>query len=154
MSGYAVGAHVQLELELPGAGSKETVQGTIFAYDVATDRLVVRQPGSTPFHSSLRILKGAHVASVVQLKPAPSGPEPLPQVDLGRCREREEKAVRAAEAQAAKIGVGVTREAQVCCCCWAQAWLPGMPVRASSVAGPMRGAHAWLLRHRRCWLTS
>jgi hypothetical protein len=109
---YAVGADVQLELELPGVGS-ETAQCTVLAYDVATDRLVVRQPGSTPFHSTLRVLKGAHVTRIVQLKPAPGTPEPLPQVDLGRCREREEKAVRAAEAEAAKIGVGVGRQAQV-----------------------------------------
>lgn len=108
---YAVGATVELELTLPGG--TETASGVVFAYDAATDRLVLRQPGSTPFHSSLRILKGEHVTNILQLKPAAGPAEPLPAVDLQRCREREEKAVRAAEAEAAKIGVGVTRQAQV-----------------------------------------
>lgn len=109
---YAVGAQVELELALPGGS--ETAAGQVFAYDAATDRLVLRQPGSTPFHSTLRILKGADVTRITQLKPAPpGGASPLSAVDLGRCREREEKAVRAAEAEAAKIGVGVGRTAQV-----------------------------------------
>ena len=33
-------------------------------YDAATDRLVLRQPGSTPFHSSLRILKASPTLSL------------------------------------------------------------------------------------------
>ena len=112
MALYQLGAALQLELALPGGA--ETAEGTVFAYDAATDRLVLRQPGSTPFHSTLRVLKGNSVTRVVQLKPAPAGtPEVLPVVDLGRCREREDKAVRAAEAEAAKIGVNVSREAQV-----------------------------------------
>jgi hypothetical protein len=113
MAGYAVGALVQLELTLPGGSGGETAEGTIYAYDAATDRLVLRQRGSTPFHSTLRLLKGAHVTRIVQLQPSNGEPEALPAVDLGRCREREEKAVRAAEAEAAKIGVNVSRQAQV-----------------------------------------
>ena len=108
---FAVGASVQLELVMPGGA--ETTEGTVYAYDPATDRLVLRQPGSTPFHSTLRMLKGTNVTRVVQLTPATGEPDPLPAVDLGRCREREEKAVRAAEAEAAKIGVNVSRQAQV-----------------------------------------
>lgn len=113
MAGYAVGAQVQLELVLPGGGGLQTTEGTVYAYDAATDRLVLRQPGSTPFHSTLRVLKGAHVTRIVQLKPTMAVLEPLPAVDLGRCREREDKAVRAAESEAAKIGVNVSRQAQV-----------------------------------------
>ena len=105
---------MELELQLPGGTGLEKAAGEVFAYDAATDRLVLRQQGSTPFHSTLRLLKGAHVTQVVQLKAAPAGPpEPLPAVDLSRCREREDKAVRAAEAEAAKIGTGVSRFAQV-----------------------------------------
>ena len=109
----AVGAQVELELALPGAAGPERAAGQVFAYDAATDRLVLRQAGSTPFHSTLRILKGAHVTGVVQLKDGGAPLEQLPAVDVARCREREEKAVRAAEAEAAKIGVGVSRLAQV-----------------------------------------
>lgn len=109
---FAVGAQVQLELALPSG--VETAVGQVFAYDAATDRVVLRQPGSTPFHSTLRVLKGADVKSVVQIKAAPPDEVgSLPPVDLSRCREREEKAVRAAEIEAAKIGIGVGRTAQV-----------------------------------------
>ena len=124
----AVGAQVELELALPGAASPERAAGQVFAYDAATDRLVLRQAGSTPFHSTLRILKGAHVTGVVQLKDGGAPLEPVPAVDVARCREREEKAVRAAEAEAAKIGVGVSRLAQVmgweCMCGQGRAVLP------------------------------
>lgn len=112
---FAVGAQVQLELSLPSGA--ETAVGQVFAYDAATDRVVLSQPGSTPFHATLRVLKGTDVKSVVQIRPAPpGGGGPLPAVDLSRCREREEKAVRAAEVEAAKIGVGVGRTAQVMRC--------------------------------------
>ncbi len=115
MAGYAmVGAQVQLEVALPGGTGQEVAAGTVFAYDAATDRLVLRSPGSTPFHSSLRIIKGAHVTRIAQISaPAMDVPDPLPAVDLGRCREREDKAVRAAELEAAKIGTNVTHQAQV-----------------------------------------
>ena len=107
-----VGRHVELQLQLPGA-PPETAAGTVFAYDAATDRLVLRQSGSTPFPSTLRMVKGEHVTDLHFKDDAQPALEPLPAVDLARCREREEKAVRAAEAEAAKIGVGVTRHAQV-----------------------------------------
>lgn len=102
---------MQLQLQLPGA-APETAAGQVFAYDAATDRLVLRTPGSTPFHSGLRIVKGEHVTGLSFTQEGEPAPEPLPGVDLQRCREREEKAVRAAEAEAAKIGVGVSRQAQ------------------------------------------
>lgn len=103
---------MQLQLQLPGA-APETAAGQVFAYDAATDRLVLRTPGSTPFHSCLRIVRGEHVTGLSFSREDEPPPEALPAVDLARCREREDKAVRAAEAEAAKIGVGVSRQAQV-----------------------------------------
>ena len=107
---FAVGRHFDFQLQLPG-GVPEAVTAQVFAYDAPTDRLVLRSPGSTPFHSTLRIVKGAHVVAAAA-RDGGGEPEPLPAVDLSRGREREEKAVRAAEAEAAKIGVGVSRLAQ------------------------------------------
>ncbi|GAB4815419.1 hypothetical protein N2152v2_002465 [Parachlorella kessleri] len=71
------------------------------------------EPGSTPFHHNLRMLKTTYVKAVLSAVPPSSPPTTqLPFVDMQRCRDREEKAIRAAEAEAHKIGVGVTREAQ------------------------------------------
>jgi protein LSM12 len=45
----------------------------------------------------------------------PNNPPPyfrLPYVDLQKCKDREERALAAAEREAAKLGVGVSREAQ------------------------------------------
>ncbi len=75
--------------------------------------IIVQQPGSTPFHNNLRIIKQSTIESVSKSElPTGKSLEPLPPVDEKRGREREEKAVRAAEIEAAKIGVGVTEEGQ------------------------------------------
>ncbi len=75
--------------------------------------IIIQQPGSTPFHNNLKIIKESSIESVLEAT-VPSGKplDPLPPVDEKRGREREEKAVRAAELEAAKIGVGVTEEGQ------------------------------------------
>lgn len=111
---FPVGRHFDFSLQLPGGEGPEAVAAQVYAYDAGSDRLVLRQPGSTPFHSTLRIVKGAAVAGAAPREGAGSEAaiEALPPVDLARGREREEKAVRAAEAEAAKIGVGVSRLAQ------------------------------------------
>lgn len=76
--------------------------------------IVLQQPGSTPFHTNLRIIKQDTVTSVEVKGPLPTEEptESLPAVDEKRCSEREERAVRAAVSEAAKIGVGVTEEGQ------------------------------------------
>lgn len=90
----------------------EEIQGQVFAFDKASNTVLLSQHGSTPFHSNLRLLKANYVKSVEQAS-SPIGPvDPLPQVDLQRCRDREAKALQAARADAAKTGIGVSAEAQ------------------------------------------
>lgn len=106
--GLDVGCHVKLSTVLD-----EEVEGEIFALDTNTNCLVLVQPGSTPFHNTLRLLKLNFLKAVVSSEPPSNPPSTqLPYVDMQRCRDREEKAIRAAEMEANKIGVGVTRQAQ------------------------------------------
>lgn len=39
----------------------EQVQGEVFAFDSASDTVLIHQQGSTPFHSNLRLLKVAYL---------------------------------------------------------------------------------------------
>lgn len=93
----------------------QNVSGVVFgcAFDGPQKVIIIQQPGSTPFHNNLRIIKQNSIESVLEAA-VPSGKpmEPLPPVDQKRGREREEKAVRAAELEAAKIGLDVTEEGQ------------------------------------------
>ena len=75
--------------------------------------IVLQEAGSTPFHTNLRIIKQDYIESISECTlPVGEPLEPLPPVDERRCRDREERAVRAAELEAAKIGVGVSEEGQ------------------------------------------
>lgn len=76
--------------------------------------VALQQPGSTPFHNNIIILKQDHIKSVSEAHmPDDADLGPLPHVDDKRCKDRAERAVRAAELDASKIGVGVTEEAQM-----------------------------------------
>eukprot|EP00887_Chlorella_sp_A99_P006198 scaffold3.g6198.t1 len=106
-SPFGLGAHVQLETV-----GGEVLAGTVFAHDGAC--VVLQQPGSSPFHSNVVLLKEAcvHPPSVRATPPAGPVDARLPVVDPKRGAERERKAVAAAQAEAAKIGEGVSAEAQ------------------------------------------
>ena len=53
------------------------------------------QPGSTPFHHNLRLLKTNFVKAVLSAVPPANPPATqLPYIDMQRCRDREEKAIR------------------------------------------------------------
>jgi hypothetical protein len=94
------------------AASGEELRGEVLALDQATGLLTLKQPGSTPFHSNLRILRIQDVQSVSAVAPGTSNNGKLPYIDPQRCKDREERAVAAAELEAAKVGVDVTPEAQ------------------------------------------
>ena len=54
----------------------EEVQGEVFAFDSASDTVLIHQQGSTPFHSNLRFLKVAY------LKVATWSPHSMPSPQL------------------------------------------------------------------------
>lgn len=84
------------------------MEGEIFAYDKGSNCLVLVQPGSTPFHNNLRMLKTNFVKSVLSAVPPSSPPSTqLPFVDMQRCREREEKAIRVRRGGMARLVVTV-----------------------------------------------
>jgi hypothetical protein len=103
----------------------QEVAGTVFTFDAATDSLVLKEAGTHGGVHNVRILRASAVRSVAEAAPPPDaaaeGPAaalarsalaPLPHVDPARAREREARALRQAQADLAKVGVGVTREAQ------------------------------------------
>lgn len=105
---WAIGCHVRLTTVLD-----EEVAGTIFAYDAATQSLMLKQPGSHGGVSNLRLLKASAIKAVHEARPAREAPDlRLPHVDKDRARQREDKALKQAEADLSKVGVGVTVEAQ------------------------------------------
>ncbi len=57
----------------------EQVQGEVFAFDSASDTVLIQQQGSTPFHSNLRLLKVAY------LKVATWSPHSIPTFQLSVC---------------------------------------------------------------------
>ncbi|KAL3147660.1 hypothetical protein ABBQ32_002413 [Trebouxia sp. C0010 RCD-2024] len=103
---WVVGCNVTVQTK------NEEVQGEVFAYDKGSNTVLIRQQGSTPFHSNLRLLKASYIKNVNNVLPPAQPVEPLPLVDMQRCRDRESKALQAAQAEAAKTGIGVSTEAQ------------------------------------------
>mmetsp|Transcript_12372 Transcript_12372/g.40719 ORF Transcript_12372/g.40719 Transcript_12372/m.40719 type:complete len:170 (+) Transcript_12372:74-583(+) len=106
---YALGSQVTARTT-----TGETVTGEVFAFDAAAQCVVLREPGVNPQTHNVRVVKLNHVAEVLSRTPPPAGwvPEPLPQVDMDKCHQREEFAIKRAEMEKAHIGIGVSAEAQ------------------------------------------
>jgi hypothetical protein len=90
----------------------QEVEGEVFACNVGARVITVQQPGSTPFHHNLHLIKEDIIRSFESAAPSAEHDSELPVVDEQRSRVREARAVRAAQLEAAKIGVGVTPDAQ------------------------------------------
>jgi len=93
----------------------EDVEGEIFSYDTVTNCVVLTQQSS---HSTLkktyRILKTSFVKEIQYLGKSPSAVVDLnlPPVNIQKIRSKEEMVLRGLREEAARIGVGVTKEAQ------------------------------------------
>uniref|UniRef100_A0A383VVG2 AD domain-containing protein n=1 Tax=Tetradesmus obliquus TaxID=3088 RepID=A0A383VVG2_TETOB len=93
--------------------TKEKFQGTVFGYDPHTDTVMIKEQGTHGGVVNLRMYK-AEQLQVLSAERAKGKQHDLqlPYVDKERARQREEKALQVAEADMAKVGVGVTKEAQ------------------------------------------
>ncbi|KAF8058345.1 RMD5 [Scenedesmus sp. PABB004] len=97
------------------AHTKEEIGGIVFGYDAATDVVMIREPGTHGGVVNLRLYKAAQlqVLSAERCSAERAAAElRLPHVDRERAAQREAKALAQAEADRAKVGEGVTREAQ------------------------------------------
>ena len=103
-----IGSEVQLNTP------QGVISGNMFAYDKPSGVLVLKETGAHSGVSNLRILRTENNVSIISVeKPSTPMDTRLPGVDMERARRREEKAVQQAEMEASRVGVGVTKEAQV-----------------------------------------
>jgi hypothetical protein len=91
----------------------QELAGEVLAYDAVDGAVLLQRPGSSPFHTHLSVVKLAALGEVLESRQPAGPPPPPPAVDEARTQDRLERAMRAAEVDAAKLGVGVTREAQL-----------------------------------------
>eukprot|EP01116_Phalansterium_solitarium_P023377 TRINITY_DN814_c0_g1_i1.p1 TRINITY_DN814_c0_g1~~TRINITY_DN814_c0_g1_i1.p1 ORF type:complete len:183 (-),score=9.63 TRINITY_DN814_c0_g1_i1:245-793(-) len=109
---FAVGSLVILKTAFG-----EDIQGEIFAFDAATDSVVLAQTlAHTQLKRNYRILKASCVKTVEYLGKTEAAEwadlSELPPIDLKQVQKREENAIRKLKEEAARIGEGVTSEAQ------------------------------------------
>ena len=92
----------------------EKFSGEVFGYDEATGLVTVRAPGNIGGTHDVRIVKVDACTDVKSIPPkTPAKTDgAMPVVDDVRSKKREEENIKAAQARAANIGVGVTQEAQ------------------------------------------
>eukprot|EP00249_Psilotum_nudum_P013850 c24546_g2_i1 orf=193-744(+) len=88
-------------------------EGQVLTYDRVSNVVVLQDIGQAGPRRNLRFLKANFIKGFTLLG---QGNDPLdlkdPYIDINILQAREEAAVRQAEAEAERIGVGVTREAQ------------------------------------------
>lgn len=93
----------------------EDITGELFSYDKVTNCVVIQEKADGKKAGCVRILKANFIKEVVEAKERPSDVEmdmKLPPIDVARCQAREAAALKTAEEEAKKIGVGVSEVAQ------------------------------------------
>ncbi|KAG2490032.1 hypothetical protein HYH03_011497 [Edaphochlamys debaryana] len=105
---WAVGNNIVLVTQ-----QGEEVRGLVFAFDAPSSLVIIKENGAHSGVSNIRVLNTSGVREVVSsVKPERPMDLTLPLVDLERCRKREERALQQAELESARVGEGVTKEAQ------------------------------------------
>ncbi|XP_026381789.1 uncharacterized protein LOC113276401 [Papaver somniferum] len=89
-------------------------EGQIITFDKASNILVLQEGSKTGPRRNIRLLKANHIKEFTLLG---QGEDPLDinncYVDLNSVQAKEESAIRQAEVEAERIGVGVSNEAQI-----------------------------------------
>lgn len=105
---WAIGYEVTLTTTLG-----EEVRGEVFAYDKYLNCVVLKQAGSGPGLENLSLLKVNFIKAITAAHPPKQPLDPsLPYIDPQYTKDKEERALQAAEAAASKLGVGVSRGGQ------------------------------------------
>lgn len=93
----------------------ETITGELFAFDKTTNCVVIQEKSDDKKPGCVRILKANFIKEMVEAQERPVDVEldmKLPPIDIARCQAREAAALKSAEEEAKKIGVGVSEVAQ------------------------------------------
>eukprot|EP00249_Psilotum_nudum_P013849 c24546_g1_i2 orf=203-736(+) len=105
---FVVGCHLSIKTIVG-----EEFEGQVLTYDRLSNVVVLQDIGQAGSRRNLRFLKANFIEDFSLLG---QGDDPLdlkdPYIDINTLQSREAAAVRHAEAEAERIGVGVTREAQ------------------------------------------
>lgn len=86
----------------------EEISSTVFAHDLQSSCLLLREPGAHNGVATLRLLRSAFIEEVVSTK-QPEQPnlldyaEELPELCGDKCKRREERALAAAELDASRV---------------------------------------------------
>jgi len=93
----------------------EEIKGELFAYDSSTQTIVIQDKLDNKKVGNVRTLKASFVKEVLKVEERAQGVEydmTLPPLDAAQCQAREAAAIKTAEDDAKKIGVGVSELAQ------------------------------------------
>lgn len=105
-----VGCQIHLKTTLG-----EEIKGELFAYDSSTQCIVIEEKSDGKKPGAVRLLKASFVKEVLEVEARAAGVEydmTLPPLDPARCQAREAAAIKTAEEEAKKIGIGVSDLAQ------------------------------------------
>eukprot|EP00270_Netrium_digitus_P000578 TRINITY_DN10654_c0_g1_i1.p1 TRINITY_DN10654_c0_g1~~TRINITY_DN10654_c0_g1_i1.p1 ORF type:complete len:188 (+),score=41.59 TRINITY_DN10654_c0_g1_i1:166-729(+) len=89
----------------------EEFEGEVLSLDLASNCIAIQEAGD-PLRCNLRILKVSVISDFKLIGKSEGSSFRVQPLDIEVLRAREEAAVRQAEAEAERVGVGVTQEAQ------------------------------------------
>ncbi len=106
---WRIGVHMKVETSFG-----EELEGVVYAFDKATHCVVLQDSPLNPTQKkSYRVLNTNYVKKCQRLPYPPSHDlRPVKPVDINRIRMKEAQALADARKETARIGVGVTPEAQ------------------------------------------
>ncbi|XP_024530295.1 uncharacterized protein LOC9659747 [Selaginella moellendorffii] len=91
----------------------DDLQGHVLAFDKALNMVVIQESGDVGVRGNLRFLKATFIKEMTVIKQLEDSFDSRPRfIDIASLKAREDAALKQAMAEAERIGVGVTQEAQ------------------------------------------